>query len=240
METVAISENSWYFSGVVGRAFLFRGESACLLVDTTNGQENLKQEVMKLAGILPVILVNTHADSDHIGCNEQFEQTFMHPSEFAYYECRRKSDDAVPVPVLDGDKINIGGRIFEIISMPGHTYGSIVLLNRKERFLVGGDTILKKVFIFGPQRNLRALISSLQRLKTEYGDAFDTVYTSHFDFPLKRDFIEKELAAAEALLAGRLQAQDAGKIPLEPPEYRPASLYTLGEASFFDYTELNY
>lgn len=240
MEAITINENSWYFSGAVGRAFLFRGEKAALLVDTTNGPGDLKGEVTRLVGNLPVILVNTHADSDHIGCNDQFDQTLMHPSEFAYYACKRKPGYAVPIPVLDGEKIDIGGRVFEVILMPGHTYGSIVLLNREERFLVGGDTILKKVFIFGPQRNLRALISSLNRLKTQYGDAFDTIYTAHFDLPMNRDFVEKELEAAEALLAGELTAKDAGKIPLEPPEYRAASLYSLGEAGFFDYTETDH
>ncbi len=240
MEAMAINENSWYFSGAVGRAFLFRGNKAALLVDTTNGPGNLKKEVTKLIGNLPVILVNTHADNDHIGCNDQFEKALMHPSEFAYYASKCKSGDAVPIPIQDGEKIDIGGRVFEVILVPGHTYGSIVLLNRKERFLVGGDTILKKVFIFGPQRNLKALISSLNKLKIQYGDDFDTVYTAHFDFPLDRDFLEKELAAAEALMAGKLIAEDAGKIPLEPPEYKSASLYKLGEAGFFDYTELDY
>lgn len=237
MEAVTINENSWYFCGAVGRAFLFRGEKAALLVDTTNGPGDLKEEIRKLVGNLPVILVNTHGDSDHIGCNDQFEKTLMHPAEFAYYACKRKPGYAVPVPVLDGEKIDIGGRVFQVILVPGHTYGSVVLLNRKERFLVGGDTILKKVFIFGPQRNLRALISSLTRLKEQYGNDFDKIYTAHFDLPLDRSFLEKELTAAEALLGGRLTAEDAGKIPLEPPEYRPASLYTLGEAGFFYYTE---
>ena len=210
------------------------------MVDTTNGPGNLREIITKLVGDIPVILVNTHADSDHIGCNHQFERTLMHPSEFAYYACKCKPGDAIPNPIFDGEIIDIGGRVFEVILMPGHTYGSIVLLNRAERILVGGDTILKKVFIFGPQRNLRALICSLHRLKTQYGKDFDTIYTAHFDFPLNRSFLEKEIQAAQALLEGKLVAENAGKIPLEPPDYKEASLYTLGEAGFFDYTELNY
>ncbi len=240
MEAIAINDNTWYFSGAVGRAFLFRGSQAALLVDTTNGPGNLREIITKLVGDIPVILVNTHADSDHIGCNHQFEKTLMHPSEFAYYACKCKPGDAIPNPIFDGEIIDIGGRVFEVILMPGHTYGSIVLLNRAERILVGGDTILKKVFIFGPQRNLRALICSLHRLKTRYGNDFDTIYTAHFDFPLNRNFLEKEIQAAQALLEGKLKAKNAGKIPLEPPDYKEASLYTLGEAGFFDYTELKY
>ena len=157
MEAIAINDNTWYFSGAVGRAFLFRGSQAALLVDTTNGPGNLREIITKLVGDIPVILVNTHADSDHIGCNHQFEKTLMHPSEFAYYACKCKPGDAIPNPIFDGEIIDIGGRVFEVILMPGHTYGSIVLLNRAERILVGGDTILKKVFIFWPFKEIYGL-----------------------------------------------------------------------------------
>ncbi len=237
MEAVSINENSWYFSGAVGRAFLFKGEKAALLVDSTNGPGDLRGEIRKLIGDFPVILVNTHADSDHIGCNDQFETTLMHPGEFAYYAAKRKEGYAVPAPLFEGDTIDLGKRTFEPILVPGHTGGSIVLLNRRERFLVGGDTVLQRVFIFGPQRNLRALIASLKKLQEQYLDAFDFIFTAHQDLRLDKSFIAKELAGAEALLAGRLTPEDAGGIPLEPPEFRPASRYTLGESGFFYYTE---
>ena len=120
MEAIAINNNTWYFSGAVGRAFLFRGNQAALLVDTTNGPGNLREIITKLVGDIPVILVNTHADSDHIGCNHQFERTLMHPSEFAYYACKCKPGDAIPNPIFDGEIIDIGGRVFEVILMPGH------------------------------------------------------------------------------------------------------------------------
>lgn len=237
MEAISINSNSWYFSGAIGRAFLFKGDKAALLVDSTNGPGDLRGEVQKLTGNLPIILVNTHADSDHIGCNGQFKTALMHPSEFAYYAAKRKKDYAVPMPLFEGDSLDIGGRSFEPILVPGHTCGSIVLLNRKERFLVGGDTILQNVFIFGPQRNLRALIASLEKLQEHYLDAFDYILTAHQDLKLDKSFIALELAAAKALLEGKLVPTDAGNIPLEPPEFRPASKYTLKQASFFDYTE---
>ncbi len=240
MKAVAINENTWYFSEAVGRAFLFKGNQAALLVDSTNGPGDLKNEVKKLVGNLPIILVNTHADSDHIGCNDQFETAYMHPSEFAYYEQKRKENYAKPMALFEGDLIDIGGRIFEPILMPGHTYGSIVLLNRKERFLVGGDTILQKVFIFGPQRNLRALIASLKKLQSQYLDEFDYILTAHQELKLDKNFIKKEQKAAEELLAGNLIPEEAGNIPLEAPEYLPASQYIFGESAFFDYTNRKY
>lgn len=238
LKAVAINENSWYFSNAVGRAFLFKGSNSALLVDTTNGPGDLYGLIRELVGNMPVVLINTHADSDHIGCNNQFRNTFMNPSEFAYYATKSKKGDAIPLPIEEGDLIDIGGRTFEIIETPGHTYGSISILNRKERFLIGGDTILTKVFIFGPQRNLRALIYSLKKIRDKYLGSFDMIYTSHFEMPLSSDFILEELSSAEALLDKRLVGTDPGSIPLEPPEYKPALLYKKGNSGFFAYADL--
>jgi len=233
-EAVQMDSNGWRIEDGVFRAFLFIGEKKALLVDTTNGPGNLKAAVESLTK-LPIILVNTHADGDHIGCNGQFEETLMHPAEFAYYAIKSKEGDAIPKPILDGEIIDIGGRQFEIIFMPGHTCGSIVLLDRKSRILIGGDTILDHVFIFGQFRNLRAIISSLEHLKNEYWDAFDTIYASHFAPQIDKEFILKELACAKAHLEGKLEGVDPGPIPLEPPDFRPAKMYQMDGAAFFDY-----
>jgi hydroxyacylglutathione hydrolase len=237
---VQINENSWYVDGPVSRAFLFKGREKALLVDTTMGPGDLKSEVDKLVGNMPVILVNTHGDADHIGCNSQFAHTLMHPSEFSYYATKCRQDDARPLPLHDGDEIDIGERAFRVIHVPGHTPGSIVLLNRKERFLIGGDTILQRVFIFGPQRNLRALIDSLQRLREQFFEEFDVVYTAHGEFPLPKSFILQELAGARALLNGELVGTDPGEIPLEGPDFQTAALYEKDESGFYDYAVLKY
>lgn len=136
-EVIQISENSWRIEDGFVRAFLFKGESRALLVDSTNGSGNLRKVVGELVGNLPVMLVNTHADSDHIGCNGQFEEAYMHPAEFAYYAEKRRKGDALPKTLLDGEIIDIGRRQFEIILTPGHTSGSIVLLDRENRILLG-------------------------------------------------------------------------------------------------------
>jgi hydroxyacylglutathione hydrolase len=233
-EVVQIDTKSWYIEDDIVRAFLFIGEKRALLVDTTNGSGNLKAVVESLTK-LPVILVNTHADGDHIGCNWQFEETFMHPAEFAHYAIKSKEGDAIPKPILEGDIIDIGERQFEVIFTPGHTSGSIVLLDRKNRILIGGDTILEYMFIFGQFRNLRALISSLEHLKNKYWDAFETIYASHFAPQVDKELILRELACAKAHLEGKLEGVDPGPIPLEPPDFRPAKMYQMDGAAFFDY-----
>lgn len=236
-DVIQIDEKSWRIEDKFVRAYLFAGKTKALLVDSTNGSGELQKLVRKLAGDLPIMLVNTHADSDHIGCNGQFEEAYMHPAEFAYYVEKSRIGDAVPKALEEGDTIDLGDRQFEVILTPGHTCGSIVLLDRINRILLGGDTILSQVFIFGKVRNLRAIIASLKKIRNRYWNDFDTIYTSHGDFQVDKMLLMVELECAELHLAGKIPGKDSADIPLEPPEFRPAKIFEWNGAAFFDYAD---
>jgi glyoxylase-like metal-dependent hydrolase (beta-lactamase superfamily II) len=236
-DVIQIGENAWRIEDSFVRAFLFAGTERAILLDSTNGTGDLKAVVERLIGSLPVVFVNTHADADHIGCNGQFETVYMHPAEFAYYALKSKPGDAVPKALYEGEVIDLGGLKLEVILTPGHTSGSIVLLNRADRMLIGGDTILSRVFVFGLVRNLNALIASLEMLKDRYWDAFDRIYASHYDAEIGKDMILKELACAKAHIAGDIEGVDPGDIPLEAPDFRPAALYELDGAGLYDFAK---
>lgn len=226
-EVIQIDSSSWRIEDTKVRAFLFTGTEKALLVDSTTGSGDLAAVVRELTS-LPVMLVNTHADEDHIGCNTQFSETHMHPAEFAYYAEMRKPGSARPLPLQDGEVIDIGGRQFETILIPGHTYGSIALLDRANRLLVSGDAISSTpVFIFGRMRNLEAFQVSLRRLQS-MGDAFDIVYPSHGVFPIRKNQIDNELACADRLQRGELA-------PMEPPFPMPAKMYRSDDAGFYSF-----
>ena len=234
-DAIQIGENKWRIEENFVRAFLFKGGERAMLVDSTNGTGDLKAVAESLVGGMPVMLVNTHADSDHIGCNAQFEHAYMHPAEFAYYALKSKPGDAAPKPLQDGEVIDLGGKKFEVILIPGHTSGSIALLDREDRILVSGDTIVGRVYAFGLVRNVAALAASLERLAGCYWDAFDTVYPAHGNHETDKAFILKELACAKAHLAGEIEGADPGRVVLEPPDYRAAALYSLDGAGILDF-----
>ncbi len=106
------------------------GTQKALLADTTEVSGDLPALVRTVTD-LPVQLVITHADPDHIGSNDRFDEAFMHPAEFAYYEKNAGDKFAKPRSLPDGEKIDIGGCVFEVIHIPGHTPGSIALLDKK-------------------------------------------------------------------------------------------------------------
>jgi glyoxylase-like metal-dependent hydrolase (beta-lactamase superfamily II) len=220
-----ISENAYRIEDNGVRALLFVGAERALLVDTGFGAAGSLKAVVESLTDKPVSLVNTHADGDHIGCNAEFGAAHMHPSEMPYYFQSAKADAPV-APLWEGDVIDLGGRRFEVILIPGHTPGSIALLDRENRVLVSGDSVSETpVFMFGEVRDLRAYIASMEKLVQLQG-AFDTVYPAHGPFPVAPAQTEKALAAAKKLLAGELT-------PSEPPFPLPAKLYAHGGAAFF-------
>lgn len=186
------------------RCFLFEGEKEALLVDTGVGG-NLREFIEEITG-LPVKVVFTHADSDHVGAAGQFEKRLMHPCEFDYY----KSKNAEPVPmepVWEGDILDLGNYRFEVLLIPGHTPGSIALLEREKRFLVGGDSIQTgNIFMFGNGRNFDAYRASMLKLEKFLG-AMDTVYSSHNELIVKPETVKQLYAAAGKVMEKKVKGR---------------------------------
>ena len=206
------------------RSFLFIGGDRALLIDTGFGSDDISECVRSLTD-RPVMLVITHADGDHIGGNGYFDKVFMHPSEYAHY-FESSPENKNVFPLLEGDKIELGGRAFEVILIPGHTPGSIALLDEANRILVSGDSVSAvPVFMFGKARNIFAYIESMARLDGMTG-RFDTVYASHGPVFLKNDQIKKLISAAESLVKGELEG-------VEAPNNMPAKTFLKDGVGFY-------
>ena len=114
------------------------------------------------------------------------------------------------LPVFEGDLIDLGGRTLEIIHLPGHTPGSITVLDRENRCLIGGDPIQEdgNIYMFGDHRNMDAYIAGLERL-LERGD-FDFIYPSHAKEKVSRDVIPELIDGAKDILAGKIPGKEIG------------------------------
>ena len=222
-EVIKLDESSWRIEEDGVRSFLFVGTDRAVLIDSGFGTGNLKELVGSLTD-LPVILVNTHADGDHLGCNNLFDKAYMHPAEFDRYH-KSGREQLTAVPLWEGDVIDLGNRRFEVILIPGHTPGSIVLLDEENRFLIGGDSIQAgMIYMFGAGRDISAYILSMEMM-SQMKQRFDTDYPSHGPFPVDSDIIN-------ALVSGAKQLQDGKITGVEPPRDVPAKLYDIGEVRF--------
>ena len=53
--------------------------------------------------------------------------------------------------LTEGDVFDLGGLFLEVYELPGHTPGGIVLLDRKDRILFSGDSILEQTWMQLPE-----------------------------------------------------------------------------------------
>lgn len=199
-EVIQINKDTWRIEDGMVRMFLFCGEEKAALIDTGMNVPDAKQIAQGITA-LPLVLINTHADPDHISGNAAFDQAYMGAAEEENY--RAFGATGKIVPLHKGDIIELGGRPLKIIDLPGHTKGSIAILDEKNRVLVGGDSIQDgNIFMFGPQRNLTTYIQSLKNLSA-YDGLFDEVYAMHGSFSVSPSIIPKLIQGAQAILDGK-------------------------------------
>lgn len=194
--------NTWTVDDQGVRIFILCGTEKCLIVDSGMTERNLR-EMAAACTDLPAELLSTHADMDHVSGNDQFDEFYMHPSEAFLYHGKAKM-----IPVYEGDVIDLGERELEVVHLPGHTPGSITLLDRANRCLIGGDPIQKDgdIYMFGPHRNMHAYIASLERLSARTD--FDDIYPSHAEEKVSRDIIPLLIQGAKDLMEGKLQGTE--------------------------------
>jgi glyoxylase-like metal-dependent hydrolase (beta-lactamase superfamily II) len=148
-------------------SYLILGNERGILFDTGMGIGNIQAEVENLID-LPVIVVNSHCHYDHVGDNHRYAEVwaFDHDGEVAriergktraecehylepdsYTELPVDFDPATyeirPTPVTKRlqhlDAIELGGRTLTVHHTPGHSPGSICLLDSQDDLLFTGD-----------------------------------------------------------------------------------------------------
>lgn len=133
----------------------------CIIIDpgceNKKEKEQLRAEITS-SGLKPVEIINTHCHIDHILGNAFIRETFsiplwIHKLElpllhsapqqriiFGLEEDETIEPDAF---IEEGDMINFGRSEFEVLHLPGHSPGSIGLVNRKEKIVFVGDVLFQ-------------------------------------------------------------------------------------------------
>ena len=206
-QMIQISPDTWAVQDQNVRFFILAGSEKALIIDSGISGLNVRQIAREVTD-LPLILLNTHADPDHIAGNGAFETFYMHPSEAMVYHNLRHGSGRM-IPVYEGSRIDLGERMLEIIHVPGHTPGSITVLDVAERCLYGGDPVQQngEIYMFGMHRDMEAYILGLEHLQ-EQGDRFNQIYPSHADMPVPKEMISRLTAGARQILAGEVPFEE--------------------------------
>ena len=198
-EAIKINETTFRVEDDGVRFFLLIGTNKALLVDSGMNTPNAKDIVSELTN-LPIILINTHGDMDHISGNDLFEEFYLGVNEIDYYKTKHKVNNRI-IPINDNEIIDLGNRRIKVINLPGHTPGSIALLDINNRVLIGGDSIQNgRIFMFNEGREMNIFVTSLEKLWIEHQNEFDVVYPSHGSFPVDKQLIPTIIESAKKII----------------------------------------
>ncbi len=116
----------------------------------------------------------------------------------------------------DGDIIDLGGRVFEVVHTPGHSPDSICLLERAKRILFTGDTFYPGImytYLLGG--SLEQLENSYHKItEGELGAAWDYAVPSHDEPRVEQKVVKQVITLLEKIHAGAVEPDaviDGGK-----------------------------
>lgn len=175
-------------------SYLITGTKRALLFDTGMGISNIRKLAEGLTS-LPLSVLNSHTHNDHVGDNWRFraDETYGMDTAFTRTSSEGSREDAqaeitpeqlcAPLPpgfdrqayatrpfhighwLHDGDRIDLGSRVLQVIATPGHTPDSIALFDEANGLLFTGDTYYPgPIFLYRPETNLDAYEASMEKL----------------------------------------------------------------------------
>ncbi len=208
VQTRLVRENFYCIEDERVRQFLITGKEESILIDTGFADSHVADAVKSVTDT-PVKVLLTHADRDHIGGLSDFEEVYLNEKDWGLV--------SIPIRLRDlceGDCFSCGGYRLEVVSIPGHTYGSVAFVDWENRLLLPGDSVQKEgpIYMFGPHRNLDLYIESLRKL-LPIADKIDTILPCHHECPIDSGYIMKNLQDALALREGKLEGEKHPSLP---------------------------
>jgi len=143
VEFKQIDEHTWlgYGNLVYNESlYLVEGSDKAVLIDAGTRIKDLDKIVAKLTK-KPVMLVATHVHSDHVGSAiSYFPEIYLCPADTLLIPQVMPTYKGKVLFLKDGEIIDLGGRKLEVIYTPGHTPGSITLIDKKAGYGFSGDS----------------------------------------------------------------------------------------------------
>jgi hydroxyacylglutathione hydrolase len=197
--------------------YLLFGKERALLLDTGAGKTELARVVRDQINAwlsrnnresIPLIVAHTHAHNDHISGDEQLKAlphtTVVEPKTSAVQAFFGFRNWPTEVTTYD-----LGGRVLDIIPIPGHEASSVAIYDRQTGILFTGDTLYPgRLYV----EDASAFALSIQRLVdfTEgkivthlLGNHIEQTRTAYLDYPIgtiyQPDEHELELGRAHLL-----------------------------------------
>ena len=127
-----IDEHTWFGTGHLmanESLYLVEGDTKAILIDAGTKIKNLDKLVASITD-KPVTLVATHVHPDHTGSAiDYFPEIYINPADTVGIPEFMPNYKGKVCFLEDGEILDLGGRILEIVFTPGHTPGSTTFVD---------------------------------------------------------------------------------------------------------------
>ncbi len=224
--------------------YLVEGKKRALLIDTLTGLGNLRNYVATLTR-LPVTVVCTHGHFDHCGGALDFEQAWFPTDDADLLRTQESVDKKFwfermivrarklpmhftredftperPFPwraLKEGAEFDLGGRTLTAIEIPGHSHGSMGLLDSKTGIFFSGDAGSRSTFVFlNSSTTIEEYLKSLLRLKKNWGPRITSWYNAHNYTESPPSMLDDLIQCCRDALDGKIE----GPLHRNEPDYR--------------------
>lgn len=214
------------------KMYLVTGTSGAALIDSGQGRGALRQYLAPYLGGRPLTVIFTHNHGDHIGQADQFIQDsteYIGDADRPALVQRLKNAgvadatiDAHVKAAADGLRVDLGGRTLTVYLTPGHTPGSLVVLDEPNGVLFTGDSfgsnnpiVPDSAYMHLPgSLSMDAYMAAIRATRTKVRGKVVAILTGHNDRPL---FGERYLDNAETAVQRILDEGAPALIPAPRP-----------------------
>lgn len=213
--------------------YLVEGSEKALLIDTGTKISAL-DSIVRLITQKPLFVAVTHIHVDHAGNMNYFDDIYYHPADTSLLHRLPQYPGRVHF-LTEGDNFNLGNKTIEVLLMPGHTPGSVVLIDRQAGNCFSGDAFGSgQVWMqLQPHISMAVYAESCRRMEGLMQEGISKIYCGHYPHvkgALDKTYISDMRQLAEQLSAGTAPEGKAYPYKVSIGTQTPM-ITTLGSAS---------
>lgn len=210
-----IDDHTWVGSGHLmanESLYLVEGTNKALLIDAGTKITDLDKIV---AGITnkEVTLIATHVHPDHTGSAiDYFPAIYINPADTVNIPRMMPNYKGEVKFLKDGEIIDLGGRIIEVVFTPGHTPGSTTFIDKDAGYGFSGDSFGSGNLLL--TTDFSTLISTCEKTsKIMLNYRIEKLYPGHFfgKNAETRQRVEDMITLSRDVLSGKVKGQENTK-----------------------------
>lgn len=226
MKAQKLNENTYLIKEACF-CYLLVGEQRAMLIDSGVGLKDMRPAIRKLIGEKELIVVATHGHLDHFGGGRFFEKAYVTEADAGLYRLHNSrtfrkwllrrspffmrpflrphlAESPDNVAFYDENTVfELGGRTVEVLATPGHTAGSVCLMDRQNKLFFGNDTLVSWGVLLNLDYSQPPEVFEQSMLKIKgVIHGFDRILPGHHEIDIPRSYVDDYIRLAQMAAGG--------------------------------------